>query len=103
MVEERQKSIWPEVLIKHMRTLKEGENNMKVFERRGSWRVTDNQGINHRFETEEQAKDFAGWTPPVEETLNGSKEKEAQSSKKEANTNQQKTVLNSKSSYKKKI
>jgi len=86
-----------------MRTLKEGENNMKVFERRGSWRVTDNQGINHRFETEEEAKDFAGWTPPVEETLNGSKEKEAQSSKKEANTNQQKTVLNSKSSYKKKI
>jgi len=103
MVEERQKSIWQEVLIKHMRTLKEGENNMKVFERRGSWRVTDNQGINHRFETEEEALTFSGLGTPEEETLNGSKEKEAQSSKEEANTSKQKTVFNSKSSYKKKI
>ncbi len=85
--------------------LNAGENKKMytIFEKRTLWNVHLDGKLVAKFATEEEAKDFAGWIPPVEETLNGSKEEEAQSSKKEANTNKQKTVLNSKSSYKKKI
>ena len=76
---------------------------MEIFEKRGRWCFRDEAGKLHKFGTEEEAKLALGWVPPVEETLNGSKEKEAQNSKKEANTDKQKTVLNSKSSYKKKV
>lgn len=88
-----------------MKMLKNGELNKMytIFEKRSLWNVHLDGELVAKFATEEEAKKFAGWVPPVEETLNGSKEKEAQSSKKEANTNKQKTVLNSKSSYKKKV
>ena len=47
MVEEKQKFIWQVVPIKHMKMLKEGENNDEsIMNVEVRWRVTDNQGIN---------------------------------------------------------
>lgn len=88
-----------------MKMLKNEEVNKMytIFEKRTLWNVHLDGKLVAKFATEEEAKEFAGWVPPVEETLNGSKEEEAKSSKKEANTNKQKTVLKSKSGYKKKV
>jgi len=75
---------------------------MLIYEKRGRWCLRDNSGKLYKFNTESEAKKFAGWVPPVEETLNGS-ETEEKSSKKETSPNKQKTVLSSKGSSKKKI
>ena len=74
-----------------------------IFEKRSLWNVHLDGKLVAKFATEEEAKEFAGWVPPVEETLNGSKEEEAQSSEEKTDTNKQKTVRSSKSSYKKKV
>ena len=80
---------------------------MEIFEKRGKWcflEVIEEQGIRklHKFSTEEEAKLAAGWVPPVEETLNGSK-KEKKSSEEEASTDEQTFVFGSKGSSKKKV
>jgi len=54
---------------------------MEIFEKRGKWcflEIIEDQGIRklHKFRTEEEAKIAAGWVPPVEEILDGSKEEE---------------------------
>ena len=56
-----------------------------IFEKRGKWCIRDDDGRLHKFSTEAKAKKFAGWVPPVEETLDGSQEEK--SSKKETSTN----------------
>jgi hypothetical protein len=92
------------LVVQKRKSLRKEVNKMyTIFEKRALWNVHLDGKLVAKFATEEEAKEFAGWVPPVEETLNGSKEKEAQNSKKEANTDKQKTVLNSKSSYKKKV
>lgn len=80
---------------------------MEIFEKRGKWcflEVIEEQGIRklHKFSTEEEAKLAAGWVPPVEETLNGSK-KEKESGKEEASTDKQASVFSSKGPSKKKV
>ena len=65
---------------------------MEIFEKRGKWcflEVIEDQGIRklHKFRTEEEAKIAAGWVPPVEEILDGSKEEE-ESSEEEASTDE---------------
>mgnify|MGYP005999419505 CR=1 FL=1 len=88
-----------------MRTPKSGDVNKMytIFEKRSLWNVHLDGKLVAKFATEEEAKEFAGWVPPVEETLNGSKEEEAQSSEEKTDTNKQKIVRDSKSSYKKKV
>jgi len=73
-----------------------------VFEKRGQWCWRDEEGRLHKFATEEEAKLAAGWVPPVEETLNGSK-KEKKSSEEEASTDKQASVFSSKGPSKKKV
>ena len=46
-----------------------------IFEKRGKWCYRDDNGKLQKFATEEEAKKAAGWVPPVEEILDGSKEK----------------------------
>ncbi len=50
-------------------------SNMEISERRGRWVLIDNNGKTTKHATEEEAKKAAGWVPPVEEILDGSKEK----------------------------
>lgn len=81
---------------------------MEIFEKRGKWcflEVIEEQGIRklHKFSTEEEAKLAAGWVPPVEETLNGSKKEEKKSSEEEASTDKQAPVFSSKGPSKKKV
>ena len=66
-----------------------------IFEKRGRWCYRDDNGILHKFATEEAAKLAAGWVPPVEELLSSSKE--------ETGTDEQAPVHISKKSSKKKI
>jgi hypothetical protein len=80
---------------------------MEIFEKRGKWcflEVIEDQGIRklHKFRTEEEAKIAAGWVPPVEEILDGSKEEE-ESSEEEASTDEQAPVLSRKIASKKKV
>ena len=80
---------------------------MEIFEKRGKWcflEVIEDQGIRklHKFRTEEEAKIAAGWVPPVEEILDGSKEEE-ESIEEEASTYKQAPVFRSKSSSKKEV
>ena len=75
---------------------------MEIYEKRGRWCLRDTSGVLRKFATEEEAKHFAGWVPPVEETLDGSKEKEKSSTKK-ASTDKQTTVRVSKSPSKKEV
>jgi len=80
---------------------------MEIFEKRGKWcflEVIEDQGIRklHKFRTEEEAKIAAGWVPPVEEILDGSKEEE-ESSEEEASTDEQAPVLSRKVASKKKV
>jgi len=87
---------------------------MEIFEKRGKWcflEIIEDQGIRklHKFGTEEEAKLAAGWVPPVEETLpkveevlDGSEEKEEESSE-ETRTDKQTSVRVSKSPSKKKV
>lgn len=75
---------------------------MLIYEKRGRWCLRDDSGMLHKFKTENEAKNFAGWVPPVEETLDGG-EKEEKNSKEEASPNKQKTVLSSKGSSKKEV
>jgi len=72
---------------------------IKIFEKRGRWCYRDETGRIYKFDTEAEAKSSLG----LEIVDNAEKKIETKSSKKEANTNKQKTVLNSKSSYKKKV
>jgi len=72
---------------------------IKIFEKRGRWCYRDEMGRIYKFDTEAEAKSSLG----LEIVDNAEKKIETKSSKKEANTNKQKTVLNSKSSYKKKV
>ena len=80
---------------------------MEIFEKRGKWcflEIIEDQGVRklHKFRTEKEAKIAAGWVPPVEEILDGSKEEE-ESIEEEASTYKQAPVLSGKSSGKKKI
>lgn len=80
---------------------------MEIFEKRGKWcflEINEDQGIRrlHKFATEQEAKIAAGWVPPVEEILDGSKEEE-ESSEEEASTDEQAPVLSSKGPGKKKV
>jgi hypothetical protein len=79
---------------------------MQIFEKRGKWcflEIIEDQGIRklHKFRTEEEAKIAAGWVPPVEEILDGSKEEE-ESIEEETSTDKQAPVFRDKSSGKKK-
>lgn len=79
---------------------------MEIFEKRGKWcflEIQEDQGIRklHKFGTEEEAKTAAGWVPPVEEILDGSK-KEEEGSKEETSTYKQAPVLSGKGSSKEK-
>jgi hypothetical protein len=47
-----------------------------IFEKRGKWCLRDKDGRLHKFDTEAEAKEFAGWVPPVEETLDAKEEAE---------------------------
>jgi len=73
-----------------------------IFEKRSLWNVHYEGRLVAKFATEKEAKEYTGWTPPVEETLDGSTKKE-ESSKEEASTDKQAPVLGSKESSKKKI
>lgn len=80
---------------------------MEIFEKRGKWcflEVIEDQGIRklHKFGTEEEAKIAAGWVPPVEEILDGSKEEE-ESSEEKTSADKQAPVLSSKGPGKKKV
>ena len=80
---------------------------MEIFEKRGKWcflEIIEDQGIRklHKFGTEEEAKLAAGWVPPVEEILDGSKEEE-ESSEEEASADKQAPVFRGKGSGKKKV
>lgn len=72
---------------------------IQIFEKRGRWCYRDETGIIHKFDTEAEAKSSLG----LEIVDDAEKKIETKSSKEKAGTNKQKTVLNSKSSYKKKI
>ena len=74
---------------------------MRVFEKRGQWCVKWSGG-SRKFSTQKEANIFAGLETPVE-TKYAEEKIEEKSSKKEANTYKQKTILYSKSSSKKKI
>ena len=52
-----------------------------IFEKRSLWNVHYDGKLVAKFATEEEAKKFAGWVPPVEETLNGSTEEKKSSEK----------------------
>ena len=73
-----------------------------IFEKRTLWNVHYEGKLVAKFATEEEAKEYTGWVPPVEETLDGST-KEAESSKEEASTDEQASLFGSKKSSKKKI
>ena len=79
---------------------------MEIFEKRGKWcflEIQEDQGRKlHKFATEEEAKIAAGWVPPVEEILDGSKEEE-ESSEEKTSTDEQAPVLSSKGPSKKKV
>ena len=77
---------------------------MNVYFKRGRWCVADETGLLAKFNTEEKAKEFAGWVPPVEEIKEDAKrEDKTEVSKKETSTDKQKTVRNSKGYGKKKV
>ena len=40
---------------------------MNIYCKRERWCVADDTGLLAKFKTEEEAKEFAGWVPPVEE------------------------------------
>ena len=42
---------------------------MEIFEKRGRWCFVDEAGKIHKFGTEEEAKQAAGWVPPIEEPV----------------------------------
>lgn len=73
-----------------------------IFEKRTLWNVHLDGKLVAKFATEEEAKEYTGWIPPVEETLDGREETE-ESSEKETSTNEQAFVLSSKKPSKKKI
>ncbi len=72
---------------------------IQIFEKRGRWCYRDDAGRLHKFDTEAEAKSSLG----LEIVDDAEKKIETKSNKEKANTNKQKTVLNSKSSNKKKI
>ena len=72
---------------------------IEIFEKRGRWCYRDEMGRIHKFDTEAEAKSSLG----LEIVDDAEKKIETKSNKEKANTNKQKTVLNSKSSNKKKI
>jgi len=83
--------------------VEEGKNNMYyIFEKRTLWNVHYDGKLVAKFRTEDEAKEYIGWVPPVEETLNGSTEEE-KSSEEEASTDKQAFVLSSKKLSKEKI
>ena len=83
--------------------VEEGRNNMYyIFEKRTLWTVHYEGKLVAKFATEKEAKEYTGWVPPVEETLDGST-KEEESSKEEASTDEQASVLGSKKLSKTKI
>jgi len=83
--------------------VEEGKNNMYyIFEKRTLWNVHYDGKLVAKFKTEDEAKEYIGWVPPVEETLNGSTEEE-KSSEEEASTDKQAFVLGSKKLSKEKI
>mgnify|MGYP005988688247 CR=1 FL=1 len=71
----------------------------EIFQKRGSWCYRDEAGRIHKFDTESEAKSSLG----LETVKDAKKEVETKSSKKEASTDEQKTVRSSKSSDKKKV
>jgi hypothetical protein len=72
---------------------------IEIYEKRGKWCYRDAAGKLFKFNTEEAAKSSLGL-----EIVNYAEEKiEKENPKEKTNTNKQKTVLNSKSSYKKKV
>ena len=73
-----------------------------IFEKRSLWNVHYEGRLVAKFATEKEAKEYTGWVPPVEETLDGSTEEE-ESSKEEAGTDKQASVFSSKKPSKKKI
>jgi len=73
-----------------------------IFEKRSLWNVHYEGKLVAKFATEKEAKEYTGWVPPVEETLDGSTEEE-ESSKEEAGTDEQASVFSSKKPSKKKI
>jgi len=40
---------------------------MEIILKRGTWRVRDEQGVLHKFKTEQEALEFTGIEPVVEE------------------------------------
>ena len=63
--------------------VEEGKNNMYyIFEKRSLWNVHYEGKLVAKFRTEDEAKEYIGWVPPVEETLNGSTEEEKSSEEK---------------------
>ncbi len=71
----------------------------EIFQKRGSWCYRDGTGRIHKFNTEAEAKSSLG----PETVKDAEKQVETKSSKKEASTDEQKTVRSSKSSNKKKV
>ena len=62
---------------------------MNIYLKRGRWCVADETGLLAKFSTEEEAKEFAGWIPPVEEIHEDAEEEiETEDSEEEADTNE---------------
>ncbi len=75
---------------------------MEIFEKRGTWYLVQEGKDYQTFDSEEKAKEAAGWVPPAEEILDGSKEEE-ESSEEEASADKQAPVFRGKGSGKKKV
>ena len=72
---------------------------IEIFEKRGRWCYRDKAGRIHKFDTEAEAKSSLG----LEIVNDAEKKVETKSGKEKANTNKQKIVRDSKSSYEKKV
>jgi len=72
---------------------------IQIFEKRGRWCYRDEAGRIHKFDTETEAKSSLG----LEIVNDAEKKVETKGGKEKTNTNKQKTVCDSKSSYEEKV
>jgi len=75
---------------------------MQIYQKRNTWYLIEEGKDVRLFSSKEKAEAAASWVPPVEESLDGSKEEE-ESSEEEASTDEQTFVFGSKGSSKKEI
>ena len=77
-------------------------NRMEIYQKRDVWYIKEKGKDLRTFSSKQEAEIAAGWVPPVEEILDGSKEEE-ESSEEKTSTDEQAPVLSSKGTSKEKV